>query len=567
LKKSSQNADLFRDIRVPKTWYITSDGILDFLHHNNLEDVVEQKYKDIDQVRQEYPSVIQVFKSSSFPPEIIQGLSMVLDDFEDRPLIVRSSSLLEDRMGTAFAGKYKSLFIANQGSKRERLLALLDAIAEVYASTFGPDPIQYRAERGLLDFHEEMGILIQEVVGSKIGCCFLPAFAGVAFSHNEFRWSPRIRHEDGLIRLVPGLGTRAVDRLSDDYPVLVSPGQPGLRVNATVEETMRYSPKKIDVVNLETRSFETVDLPELLRQHGAAYPGIHQMISLLEHDRLTRPMAMHIDSASDALVVTFDGLLTRTTFLKQIHAMLKTLEAKLGTPVDIEFASDGQHLYLLQCRPQSFGVEYAPARIPGNIPRERVLFSANRYIANGAITGITHIVYVDPQKYSELSSRAELLAVGRTVGKLNKLLPKRQFALMGPGRWGSRGDIKLGVSVTYSDINNAVLLMEIARKRGNYVPDLSFGTHFFQDLVEAGIRYLPLYPDESDILFNEAFFADSRNMLPELCPVAASLSDTIRVFDVSQATGGLVLEGAQLKATRPKDMWWGAKPTITGTGG
>ena len=90
----------------------------------------------------------------------MKGLSVALDDFEERPLIVRSSSLLEDRIGAAFSGKYKSVFVANQGSKQKRLDALLDAIAEVYASTFGPDPIEYRSERGLIDFGEEMGIMI-----------------------------------------------------------------------------------------------------------------------------------------------------------------------------------------------------------------------------------------------------------------------------------------------------------------------------------------------------------------------------------------------------------------------
>ncbi|MBK6678651.1 MAG: hypothetical protein IPG53_00820 [Ignavibacteriales bacterium] len=99
---------------------------------------------------------------------------MALDDFGDRPIIVRSSSLLEDQVGSAFSGKYKSLFLANQGSKPERLSALMDAIAEVYASTFGPDPIEYRTERGLIDFHEEMGIMIMEVVGTRVGDYFFP---------------------------------------------------------------------------------------------------------------------------------------------------------------------------------------------------------------------------------------------------------------------------------------------------------------------------------------------------------------------------------------------------------
>ncbi len=226
-------------MKVPKTWYVTSDWILHFVHHNELEDVLNWKYMEIDQVRQEYPHLVALFKSSSFPSELAKGLSLALDDLGDRPIIVRSSSLLEDRAGSAFSGKYKSLFLGNQGTKEERLAALMDAIAEVYASIFGPDPTEYRAERGLLDVHEEMGILIQEVVGQKIGKYFLPACSGVAFSNNEFRWSARISRSDGLIRLVPGLGTRAVDRVGDDYPVLIAPGQPNLRANVTVEEVLQ----------------------------------------------------------------------------------------------------------------------------------------------------------------------------------------------------------------------------------------------------------------------------------------------------------------------------------------
>ena len=220
--------------------------------YNNLEDFIEQKYKDVVQVRQEYPYVVNLFKNSRQQPEIVKGLSLALDDFGDVPLIVRSSSLLEDRVGASFAGKYKSLFIANQGSKEERLQSLMEAIAEVYASMFGPDPIEYRYENGLLDDHEEMGIMIQEVVGRKVGPYYLPAFAGVAFSNNNFRWSSRIRPEDGLARMVPGLGTRAVDRLSDDYPILVAPGKPNLPVNVSLDEVIRYSPNKIDLINLQT---------------------------------------------------------------------------------------------------------------------------------------------------------------------------------------------------------------------------------------------------------------------------------------------------------------------------
>ncbi len=541
IQKSPEYAAVLSGIKVPKTWYLPSDVLLLFIHHNDLEDVHNWKYLDTDQIRQEYPHIVQVFKNSSFPPEIMQGLAHALDDFADRPLIVRSSSLLEDRSGSAFSGKYKSLFLANRGSKQERLLALMDAIAEVYASVFSPDPIEYRAERGLLDQHEEMGIMIQEVVGTRLGRYFMPAWAGVAFSNNEFRWSPRIQRGDGLVRLVPGLGTRAVDRVADDYPVLIAPGQPGLRANVTPDEVVRYSPRRLDVINLETNSFETVAIRDLLAECGEDYPRIAQLVSIGDRDRIRRPMGWGIDFARDHVVFTFEGLIQDSPFVTQMRSLLALLREKLGTPVDIEFASDGQDFYLLQCRPQSYGGEAAPTPIPRDIPAERIVFTGNRYISNGRVPDITHIVYVDPEGYGELDEMEQLRDVASAVSRLNKLLPKRQFILMGPGRWGSRGDIKLGVNVTYSDINNTAVLIEIARKKGNYVPDLSFGTHFFQDLVEASIRYLPLYPDDEGIRFNELFLKRSPNILPDILPEFAHLSGVVHVVDVPRSADGLIL--------------------------
>jgi len=541
LKRLGDSNQMLRDIRVPKTWYLPSDGIVQFLAFNDLEDLYNWRYRDIDQIRQEYPHILQVFKSSRFPPETVNGLARALDDLGERPLIVRSSSLLEDRIGSAFSGKYKSLFLANQGTKAERLAALQDAVAEVYASLFGPDPIQYRAERGLLEHHEEMGIMIQEVVGARVGRYFLPAFAGVGFGNNELRWSPRIRREDGLLRLVPGLGTRAVDRLSDDYPILVAPGQPGLRVNVSPDEVYRYSPRRLDVINLLTNRFETVDRHAFLRDVGHDMPGIPRLVSVFEEGHLRTPAGMPESFAKDNLLFTFEGLLRDTPFLPLMRALLDALRETLGPPADVEFASDGETLYLLQCRPQSYAPDAAPTPIPRDVPDAQLLFTAHRYVSNGVVPEITHVVYVDPEAYAALADAAALRDVGRAVGRLNKVLPKRQFVLIGPGRWGSRGDVKLGVSVTYADINNAALLAEVARKRGNYVPDLSFGTHFFQDLVESGIRYLPLYPDDPGVTFREPFFRGGENLLATLLPEFAHLQGVLRVIDVPRATGGQCL--------------------------
>jgi pyruvate, water dikinase len=541
IKQASTHMEILRNIKVPRTWYVASDGLLSFTNYNNLGELVEHKYKEIDQIRREYGQIVQLFKHSNFTPEIVQGLSMALDDFDEKPLIVRSSSLLEDRLSSAFSGKYKSLFLANQGPKRERLEALMDAVAEVYSSTFGPDPIEYRAERGLLDFPEEMGIMIQEVVGTRVGKYLMPVYAGVAFSHNEFRWSPRIQREDGLVRLVMGLGTRAVDRLADDYPVLVAPGQPGLRVNITTEEVMRYAPNKIDLINLETNTFETVDARTFLREFGEQVPAIHNMVSLLRDHQIQRPTGLHLDAEQNELVITFEGLVTRTPFMKQMRAILTVLQEKLGTPVDIEFASDGRDFYLLQCRPQCYSRDAVPMPIPHDVPAERVVFTAHRFVSNGRMPDISHVVYVDPTRYTEITDLKTLMDVGHAVGRLNVLLPRRHFILMGPGRWGSRGDIKLGVNVTYSEIKNTAALIEVARKHGNYVPDLSFGTHFFQDLVESSIRYLPLYPDDPGTVFNEDFLLNSHNSLAEILPEYAHLGEVLRVIHVPEVAEGQVL--------------------------
>jgi len=529
------------EVNIPRTWFLASDTLFYFIEQNGLEDVVEQKYKDLDQISQEYPYIIHVFKNAAFPPDIIRGLSIALDHFGNVPLIVRSSSLLEDRMGMAFAGKYKSLFISNQGTKEQRLESLMDAIAEVYASMFGPDPIDYRLEHGLIDQHEEMGILIQEVVGTQVGPYHLPTFAGVGFSKNDYPWSKRITRDDGLLRIVPGLGTRAVDRVSNDYPILASPGQPGLRVNISVDEISRYSPKNIDLINLDSGSFETIPIAQLFQDYGAEYAEIQNVVSVLEEDHVSTSSTLRVNFNQDTLVVTFERLLSKTPFLRKMQAILTELEKKLDHPVDIEFACAGDDFYLLQCRGQSYQTENKPAPIPTQVNPEHILFSAHRYITNGEVGPITYIVYVDPGQYRQLETYQDMLEVGQIIGSLNKLLPRRKFILMGPGRWGSRGDQKLGVKVSWSDIRNAAMLIELARKEGDYLPEPSFGTHFFQDLVEASIRYIPLYPDDPQTIFNESLLLEPENQLQVFLPNKSSFSEVIRVINIPETTGGMIL--------------------------
>jgi len=537
IKEEMKKDDVLKDIAFPKSWYLTSDSILSFIHYNDLDEVSHVKYLDPIEIRQEQPFLEQIFKHSSFPYEIVEGLRRIIRDFKDRPIIVRSSSLLEDNFGYAFSGKYKSLFVPNLGTEEERLHTLMDAIAEVYASTFSPDPIEYRRERGLLDFNEEMGILIQEVVGTQVGPYFIPTYAGVAFSRNEFRWSPRISREDGMIRIVPGLGTRAVDRMGNDYPILISPKRPSLQVNPLVEEKIKYSPRFMDLINLETGMIETVDAVKFFREHADEFPKLSDIVSIHESGRLYPPNVLFNPEKAD-MVVTFANLFEKSDFLEKMKRILFLLEEKINTPVDVEFACDGKNLYILQCRPQSQsrGIERKP--VPKDIPEDRKLFSTKKYVTTGQIENIEYIVYVVPEEYTNLTKREQMQKVAKIISELNAKLPKRKFILMGPGRWGSKGDIKLGVPVRYGDLNNTAMILEIAKEKGGYIPELSFGTHFFQDLVESNIRYLPLYPDQGEDLFNEKLLLESDNKLTDVLPSYKNFEEVVRVVKVSEIIPG-----------------------------
>jgi len=561
LKEAMKTDEVLKDISFPKSWYVTSDTILNFIHYNDLDEAFHIKYLPPEQIRHDQPFLEQVFKNATFPHEIIEGFRKIIRDLEGKPIIVRSSSLLEDSFGAAFSGKYKSLFVPNVGSEEERLSALMDAIAEVYASTFGPDPIEYRRERGLLDFSEEMGVLVQEVVGKQIGHYFMPVFAGVAFSRNEFSWSPRIRREDGMVRLVPGLGTRAVDRVGDDYPILVSPNRPNLRVNTLISEQVQYSPRYMDVINLKSKAIETVDAIEFFREHSEEFPKLENLVSVYKDDRLVEPNIL-TDFKKEDLVITFNNLFEKTDFLEKMKRILRLLEDKIGTPVDVEFASDGDKLYILQCRPQSQGRGVDRKPIPSNIPNDRKLFSANKYVTTGQIENIEYIIYVVPEEYANLSNVEEMQKIATIVNELNNKLPNKKFILIGPGRWGSRGDIRLGVPVKYGDIKNTSLLVEVAKEKGGYIPELSFGTHFFQDLVESNIKYLPLYPDQKDTIFNEELLTKTENYLAEILPKYKDYEKVVKVVKtqslLEDSTLSVIMDGEANEALaflQPLDHW------------
>ncbi len=539
LANAEEKKDPFLPVAMPESYYLRSDVVLDFLRLNRLDEYQSQKYKPIEDLTREYPLIRGVFRNGDFPLKIIHGLRRILEGIGHHPLIVRSSSLLEDRYGTAFSGKYASFFLANQGDLEHRLRALLGAIAEVYASVLAPDPIEYRREHHLLDYVEEMAVLIQKVIGVQVGDYFLPSFAGVAFSRNEYRWSPRIKREDGLVRLVMGLGTRAVDRSGPEYPRMVALGAPTLRTESTVQEIKRYAQQTLDVIDMKKNRLRPVRCHDLLAQ-SMDVAMLDKIVSMQRDSDLYAPPGHYIDADPTDLYITFDKLLRATPFAQRVRDMLSTLEDAYGAPVDMEFACDGQHFYVLQCRTQSQALDAGPVEIPEDIPEDRIIFDAQRYVRTGLVHGIAHIVFVDPAAYDAIPTRQQRVALARLIGRINHKLARRSFILIGPGRWGSN-DIRLGVPIRYADINHCRMLIEVARDNNGFVPEVSFGTHFFQDLVEADIHYLPLYPDDAANRFNEEFLLRSPNSLKDIAPDDREFEDMLRVIDIPRTTNGATL--------------------------
>jgi hypothetical protein len=533
--------DVDTTVKVPESWFIGSDVFYDFHASNDLFRCMNQKYKQHEQMIADYPDIYAAYLSSQLPEDVQRRLGDVLEDVGNVPLIVRSSSLLEDSFDTSFAGKYDSFFLPNQDTPEENLRTLQQAIVRIYASVVRPDALIYRERMGLTDYDERMAILIQRVQGERHGKFFYPAFAGVGFSHNPFRWNPRIRAEDGFLRLVMGLGTRAVDRVGSDYPRMVALSHPTLRPEKNISMVRHYSQHHLDAINLESNELETLPVGEVIAPDHQALGAI-MSIDQGDHVQPMTSRPLHVDR--DRLVVTFDRMLADRAFVDLMRESLDILERAYDRPVDVEFAGEVMRSYptpevkisVLQCRPLSRRRENAPFDFPTDIPEEDILFTASQQVPQGVVEDVEYIVYVDPRAYAEITDPHARLEIGELIGRINKLLPERRFVLLGPGRWGS-SNIHLGVRVTYSDIYNTAVLIEVAYEQEGHVPEVSYGTHFFQDLVEANIYPLPLYPDDPANVFREEFLCESPNHLADLLPDFAKYEDYIRVIYVPEVTG------------------------------
>jgi hypothetical protein len=316
--------------------------------------------------------------TGQLPDYIVKQIENMLDYFGQSPIIVRSSSLLEDNFGNSFAGKYESVFCANQGSREKRLDDFLSAVRAIYASTMSEKALRYRAQRRLLDRDEQMALLVMRVSGEMHGRDFFPDMAGVGFSFNPYAWSEYIDPKAGVVRLVFGLGTRAVDRADDDYTRIVALNAPARRPEANFDEVRDHAQQRVDYLDLEANQLVSGHFTDLVAAHRELPL---EMVASRDASGFGRRRG------PPAWVLTFDRVLAETKFVEDMRKILATLQSAYTRPVDIEFTANffgsGEYkINLLQCRTlQVKGTEAAA------LPAVEVEEDARIIEARGAVIG------------------------------------------------------------------------------------------------------------------------------------------------------------------------------------
>ena len=532
--RKDQSMDWNAELEIHDSFYIGSDIFYSYMVQNGW-----WKLLMAQKTEEGYFKVAQELKSKMlhgvFPDEVKEQFQLMLEYFGQSPIIVRSSSLLEDAFGNAFAGKYESYFCPNQGTPEERYRNFEEAVRKIFASTMKEDALTYRLQRGMAHDDEQMALLVQRVSGAHRSTYFFPDLAGVGLSYNTFVWQKGMDPKAGMLRIVFGLGTRAVNRVENDYPRIVALDAPLMKPYTRQEDMKRFSQNEVDLLNLQENDFQTIPAADLLTHDIEAHLDL-----IASRDMAASEYLQSLGKqAKDSWILTFDELLENTSFVQTMSKMLKKLEQVYRYPVDIEFtvnftAQGKPQINLLQCRPFQTKGHYSRVELPEKISKSKILLQQEANFMGGSVyQGISRIIYIDPKGYAGLSL-SEKHEVARLTGKLNRQIGKREVMptiLLGPGRWGTTTPA-MGVPVTFSEINNVTAIGEIAYQDGSLIPDLSFGTHFFQDMVEMDIFYMAIYPEKEGVFFNTAWIKKQPNILTDLMPDDARFAKVVHVYDM-----------------------------------
>ncbi len=516
------------------SFYIGSDVFYTFLVRNGVW-WMRQQQKDPDNFLRDADRARQRILVGTFPEAVHDQFERMLDYFGQSPIIVRSSSLLEDNFGNAFSGKYESVFCANQGPRERRLDDFLSAVRTIYASTMSSKALTYRATRGILDRDEQMALLVQRVSGAMYGRLHFPQVAGVAFSYNPYVWNEYIDPEAGVMRLVFGLGTRAVDRADDDYTRVVALNAPTRRPETNFDQVKQYAQRRVDVIDFEANQLVSKPFSEIAGKSSK----LPIEIFASRDEEIARMAAERNLWDVSPWVLTFDHLLTKTGFVEDMRSILATLQDAYDYPVDVEFAANflnGEcRINVLQCRPFQVTGGGAAVEAPADIPPEKLVFEAHgALIGQSRALDIDRVIYVVPAAYGQMSL-SDRYAVADLVGRVVRPVEAQSqeaILLMGPGRWGTTTPW-LGVPVSFAQISGVSALCEIVAMREDLIPDVSLGTHFFNDIVETDILYMALFPEGEGNLLNTALLDSLPNRLGNYIDEQEKWSHVLKVIEAA----------------------------------
>lgn len=475
------------------------------------------------------PELKEKFLHGKFPEVIREQFYQMLEYFGQSPIIVRSSSLLEDNFGNAFAGKYESVFCTNQGSPEERFEEFEKAVRTVYASAMSNDALMYRQSRGLADKDEQMAILVQRVSGDHYGELFFPHLAGVGHSTNLYVWDKEMDPDEGMLRIVFGLGTRAVDRISGDYARIVPLDRPTKAPPVTYGDERKFSQHKVDVLNLHKNKMDEVPMDSF---YNTDLKTDREMFFSIDFALLKRLRELNRTVDIIPQILDFKKLLTETNFPTLATNVLSTLKTAYNYPVDIEFTTnfnqEGKYKFnLLQCRPLQTKCLGKAVNIP-KPSEENIFFSSTGNFMGGNVRiPLDYVIFVKAQEYLALKEH-EKYQVARIIGMLNTNLKGNNIMLIGPGRWGTTTP-SLGIPVHFSELCNVTALCEVSYNQGGLVPELSFGSHFFQDIVESDIFYAAIFDGETGVKFRSECINNLENVLGELLPEEKEWEKAIHV--------------------------------------
>lgn len=521
------------------SFFIGSDIFYSYLVENRCWWIV-QKLRHSEDLIEEADDIKHRLKKGKFPADVVEQFTNILEYYGQSPIIVRSSSLMEDAYGNAFSGKYDSIFCTNQGTPAQRLEEFMEAVRMVYASTMKKETLLYRKKRNLLENDEQMALLVQRVSGERNGNNYFPHAAGVGFSFNPFVWNDEIDPHAGLLRLVFGLGTRAVDRSSDDYTRVIALNAPHVRPETEIVDLSKYSQHKVDLLDLKKNGLMTAYFEDVVKEDTENRLPM-DLVTSRDKD-LEKRALRHGRHDVFAKSLTFQKLIDNTNFINDMKELLSTLEKAYHYPVDIEFTvqfykNDSYKINLVQCRPFQANKGTELIKNKKEISSKKCIFKSSGPLIGNSFEGkIDRLIYVVPSQYSKLNDNQRYSVahlIGRLTHSFEGLDTDKAIMLIGPGRWGTTTP-SLGVPVTFSEINTVSILCEMAIMHEGLIPDISLGTHFFNDLIEMDMLYTALYPGKNVSFIEEEKLLSLPNSLTALAPDYSSWENIVHVLDNPQ---------------------------------